>query len=163
MRTKTRTTKKRRSGINSASPLDHRPVGVSALFVRPVPASFRICLILLCICGLHPSLSASGQKSPAPVSRVIEGSVLDRTGHPLPGAVVLIEDLKSLQVRSYIVQNDGKYHFRGLSSDANYQLRARYNGAMSGAKTVSVFESKPAIVVNLTVALKPKRATPPVH
>ena len=85
---------------------------------------------------------------------------MDHAGHLLPGAVVLIEDLKTLQVRSYIVQEDGKYRFRGLSSDANYQLRARFNGAMSSPKTVNVFESKPSIVVNLTVTVKPKRATP---
>ena len=42
------------------------------------------------------------------MARTIEGTVLDHEGHPVPGAVVLIEDLKTLQVRSYIVQQDGQ-------------------------------------------------------
>jgi hypothetical protein len=86
--------------------------------------------------------------------------VLDRGGHPVSGAVVLIEDLKSLQVRSYIVQEDGKFHFRGLSSDANYELHARLNGVSSGRKTVNVFDTHPTIVVNLTLTTKPKRTQP---
>jgi hypothetical protein len=113
-------------------------------------------LALLCVA------TAGGQEhGTAVVSRTIEGSVLDRAGHPVVGAVVLIEDLKSLQIRSYIVQEDGKFHFRGLNSDANYELRARFNGATSKPKTVSVFESKPQVVVNLVLSAKPKTAPPP--
>jgi len=117
---------------------------------------FSFCLLALAAsCGV-----ADGQQigSSVPVSRTIEGSVLDQAGHPVSAAVVLIEDLKSLQVRSYIVQDDGKFRFRGLSSDANYELRARFNGAVSNVKTVSVFETRPVIVVNLTLSNKPKRA-----
>jgi hypothetical protein len=96
----------------------------------------------------------AAQRSAAPVSRTVEGMVLDRAGRPVAGAVVLIEDLKSLQVRSYLVQQDGKYHFHGLSSDANYELRAHFNGAVSGPKTVTVFNSARTIVVNLKLSIK---------
>jgi hypothetical protein len=105
----------------------------------------------------HPLTFAAGQQGGAPVARTIEGRVLDPAGRPLGGAVVLLEDLKSLQVRSYIVQQDGKYHFRGLSSDANYELRARFNGVESGAKTVSVFQTNATVLVNLKLPVKHKR------
>jgi len=111
------------------------------------------CLLVLTVAG--------GQQTTAPVSRTIEGSVFDHNGHSVPGAVVLIEDMKTLQVRSYIVQADGKFRFRGLSADANYELRARFHGESSSPKTVSVFESKPLVVVNLTLSGKHKRAAPP--
>jgi hypothetical protein len=91
------------------------------------------------------------------VERTIEGMVLNHEGKAVPGAVVLIEDLKSLQVRSYLVQQDGKYHFHGLSSDASYQLRAQWNGLVSGFKTVTVFKSGRIVVVNLKLAVKNKR------
>jgi hypothetical protein len=106
---------------------------------------------------------AAGQGGATPASRTIEGSVLNRAGHPVPGAVVLLEDLKSLQVRSYIVQEDGKFRFRGLSSDANYQLLARFKGLASSTKTVSIFESHPSVVVNLTLSDKPKHSAPPAN
>jgi len=104
--------------------------------------------------------AAAGQRGASPVARTIEGAVLDRAGHPIPGAIVLLEDLKSLQIRSYIVQEDGKFRFRGLSSDVNYEVRARFHGVASSPKTVSVFESRPAIVVNFTLAIKQKGPTP---
>ncbi len=103
----------------------------------------------------------TGQRSSALVSRTVEGMVLDRAGKPVPGAVVLIEDLKSLQVRSFLVQQDGKYRFHGLSSDANYELRAQFKGEVSGAKTVTVFKSGSTIVVNLKLTGKMKRSPPP--
>ncbi len=94
------------------------------------------------------------------MARTVEGMVLDRAGSPVPGAVVLIEDLKSLQVRSFIVQQDGKYRFHGLSSDANYELRAQFKGEVSGSKTVSVFKSGSTVVVNLKLTGKTKRSAP---
>jgi hypothetical protein len=121
---------------------------------------FYLALVMTCAVCLT---GAPGQPAGSPVSRTIEGTVLDRTGHPVPGAVVLLEDLKSLQVRSYIVQEDGKFRFRGLSSDANYELRARFKGLASSPKTVSVFESRPSIVVNLTLSAKPKPPAPPAN
>src|SRR5580698_8988424 len=97
-RMKTRTTrkkktrKKKRSGSNFTS-------GLSRM---------RLCLAALILMAV----AADGQQhTPAPVSRTIQGSVLDHAGHPVAGAVVLIEDLKSLQIRSYIVQEDGKFRF----------------------------------------------------
>ncbi len=84
--------------------------------------------------------------------------VLDRAGKPVPGAVVLIEDLKSLQVRSYLVQQDGKYRFHGLSADANYELRAQFKDEVSGPKTVTVFKSGSTIEINLKLTGKGKRS-----
>jgi len=105
----------------------------------------------------------AAQQGSGQVSRTIEGLVLDSAGHPAPGAVVLIEDLKSLQVRSYLVQQDGKYRFHGLSSDVNYELRAQFHGSASGPKTVTVFKSGSIVVVNLklTRPKHPATAVPP--
>ena len=36
---------------------------------------------------------------------------MDSHGSPVPRAVVLMKDMKTLQIRSYIAQNDGSYHF----------------------------------------------------
>jgi hypothetical protein len=111
--------------------------------------------ILLLLAGLsflsHAQIQPSVQDQPSvsPKTRSIEGTVLDRAGSPVPGAVVLLKDLKTLQVRSFIAQNDGKYHFYGLSSDINYQVRAQANDVISPIKNISVFDSHSRIVVNL--------------
>ena len=89
-------------------------------------------------------------------SRSIEGTVFSESTEPVPGAVVLLKDTKTLQVRSYIAQQDGKYHFYGLSTDVNYQLRAESKGLTSKTKTVSVFDSHQRVVLNLKLNKKRK-------
>jgi hypothetical protein len=84
--------------------------------------------------------------------------VLSASGAPVPGAVVLIKDSKTLQVRSYVAQQDGKYHFYGLSTGSNYQLRSQAEGLTSKTKTVSVFDSHSKVVLNLKLAKKIKRS-----
>ncbi len=61
----------------------------------------------------------------------------------------MLKDLKSLQVRSYIALKDGTYRFYGLSTDIPYEVRAQANGMTSDIKTVSVFDSRKKIMVNL--------------
>ena len=84
-------------------------------------------------------------------TRSIEGRVLNREGGAIPSAVVLLKDTKTLQVRSYIAQADGRYHFYGLSTDVNFQLRAEANGFTSKVKTVSVFDSHKVVKLDLKV------------
>jgi hypothetical protein len=100
------------------------------------------------------SSSRSIGPSSSSTSRVIEGTVLSASGAPVPGAIVQIKDSKTLQVRSYIAQQDGKYQFWGLSNDVNYQLRAMAGGLTSKNKTVSVFNSRPKITLNLKLTKK---------
>lgn len=84
-----------------------------------------------------------------PTTRSIEGLVLDKAGAAVAGAIVLLKDGKTLQVRSYVAQSDGKYQFFGLSTDVNYQLRAQAKGWTSPVKTVSVFDSHKLVKLNL--------------
>jgi len=67
---------------------------------------------------------------------------------------VLLKNGKTLQVRSFIAQEDGKYHFYGLSSDVNYEVRAQANGMTSKTRNVSVFDSHKIVRVNLKVNRK---------
>lgn len=82
---------------------------------------------------------------------------MNRSGAAIPGAVVLLKDTKTLQVRSYLAQRDGRYQFYGLSTDINYQVRAEANGLTSKTKTVSVFDSHKVVKLNLKVVKKMKR------
>src|SRR6478735_11217831 len=66
----------------------------------------------------------SGSSRNSSWNRSIEGTVLSSDGAPVAGAIVQIKDAKTLQVRSYIAQKDGKFQFWGLSNDVNYELRA---------------------------------------
>ena|ERR1051326_2721088 len=87
-------------------------------------------------------------------TRSVEGMVTDAASMPINGAVVQLKDLRTLQIRSYLTKEDGNYHFSGLKTDVDYQVKADYNGATSGAKTISVFDSRKVATINLKVDKK---------
>jgi hypothetical protein len=89
-----------------------------------------------------------------PLIRSVSGTVVDRQGQPLPRAVVQIEDLTSLQIRSFVTQGDGSYYFFDLSGDRDYKLSARYRRVWGRSRTLSAFDSRKLAIVNLKVDVK---------
>ena len=79
-------------------------------------------------------------------------------GNPLKGAVVRLENAWSLRVRSYIVQGDGVYRFRGLLPNVDYELKAKYLGATSRKKRLDRFDSRGEIVIDLEIDLHGMRS-----
>jgi hypothetical protein len=155
MRRKKRRSKTRRTGNNV---LRARPV----CFETPRVASSISKALRMSLAALAVALLCQGQIQ-APVvgqntgtTRSIQGLVVSASGKPIAGAIVLLKDTKTLQVRSYIAQADGGYRFYGLSTDINYQLRAEANGMTSKMKTVSVFDSHKVVKLNLKLTKKMK-------
>ena len=68
-------------------------------------------------------------------SRSVQGLVTGADDKPVSGAVVQLKDMRSLQVRSFITQDDGAYHFSGLKGDIDYQLTAKAGDASAGPRT----------------------------
>jgi hypothetical protein len=81
--------------------------------------------------------------------RTIEGLVSDDAKNPVVGAVVQLKDTKTLQIRAFITQLDGMFHFSGLRLDTDYELTAKFSDKSSATKRVSSFESRKTVVVNL--------------
>ena len=82
-------------------------------------------------------------------TRTVEGMVTNAAKQPVAKAVVQLKNAKTLQIRSFITQEDGSYHFAGLGTDVEYQLKADRDGASTSWKTLSVFNSKKTAVINL--------------
>ena len=111
-------------------------------------------LALLAAFALTASAQTKKEKREEAASRNLQGTVTDSDDKPLIGAVVQLKDMKTLAVRSFITQDAGAYHFSGLKSDTDYQVRAEYNGATSSARTLSVFDDRKTPTVNLKVEKK---------
>ncbi len=122
------------------------------LCIRAVALLVALGACLLPLYSRQAMPSVVGQNTGT--TRSIEGSVLSKSGQVVSGAVVLLKDTKTLQVRSYIARSDGRYHFYGLSSDINYELRAESNGLTSKTKMVSVFDSHKVVKLNLKLVKK---------
>jgi Carboxypeptidase regulatory-like domain len=88
-------------------------------------------------------------KKKEPAERAVSGVVTNDNGEPVPGAVVQLKNMKTLQVRSFIAKEKGEYYFNGLSTDIDYEFRAEWNGKSSNTRTLSSFDSHPAVVLNL--------------
>ncbi|HEY1203230.1 MAG: carboxypeptidase-like regulatory domain-containing protein [Bryobacteraceae bacterium] len=82
-------------------------------------------------------------------TRSVEGVVTDTDGSVVAGAVVHLENTKTLQVRSYITKENGSYSFYGLSPNVEYQVRAEHQGATSDTKKIDVFVTDKKVVRNL--------------
>lgn len=104
----------------------------------------------------QPKLSKK-EKREAATERMVQGTVTDPGDKPVNGAVVELKDMRSLQVRSFITQVNGEYHFSGLKIDNDYELKGDYSGMTSGWKTLSVFDSRKEPVINLKLAKSEKK------
>lgn len=105
-------------------------------------------LVLALLPGLAPGEDKKSKKEDAN-TRTVQGYVLDGDDNPVSGAVVQLKDTKTLQVRSFITQDKGDYHFAGLSTNVDYELKADKSGQSSGTKTLSVFDSRKKPNINL--------------
>lgn len=94
---------------------------------------------------------AAGETTKVPKLRTVEGEVCRDDGKPLQGAVVYLQDSKSLAVRSYLSDEQGRFHFRRLSTSADFDLWAELNGKRSKTKSVSQFNSKTDLEYKLKV------------
>jgi hypothetical protein len=92
---------------------------------------------------------AFGQKKKEPTVRSVSGVVTNENGEPIPGAIVQLENTKTLQVRSFITKEKGEYYFQELATDVDYKFTAKWNGKSSDTRTLSSFDSHPAVVINL--------------
>lgn len=97
------------------------------------------------------------EKKEAAAERMVQGTVYDPDDKFVNGAVVQLKDQRSLQVRSFITQENGAYHFSGLKIDNDYQMKADYNGMTSGWKTLSVFDTRKEPIINLKLAKSEKK------
>lgn len=87
-------------------------------------------------------------------SRAVQGLVTGAGDQPVSGAVVQLKDMRTLQVRSYITQSDGAYHFSGLRMDIEYQVTAKSGDATAGPRNLSIFDTRKDAVMNLKLEKK---------
>jgi len=87
-------------------------------------------------------------------TRLLTGKVLDHADSPLPNAVVYLTNTRTRTVKTYIVSQDGSYRFPSLQPNIDYEVYAQYNGRKSDNKTVSQFDDRPQVSINLKIDTK---------
>jgi hypothetical protein len=86
--------------------------------------------------------------------RTVRGIVLDKGDSPIPASVVFLKNNRTNAVRSYISDEAGNYRFSGLDPNADYELHAEKDGSKSQTRSISSFDSRKDIVLNLKLDKK---------
>jgi hypothetical protein len=122
-----------------------RQVNPKLAAILPVAAA---CALLFVLGALA---NASPDKKDKPVGRLVYGKVLDQQDNPLPDAVVYVTNTRNRAVKTYIVGTDGTYRFPALSTATDYEVYAQYKGRKSDAKSVSQFDDRSQVYLDLKI------------
>ncbi len=110
------------------------------------------CLAAFCALTLLGTISsASPDKKDKNVGRLVLGKVLDRQDNPLPDAIVYLTNTRTRSIKTYIVGQDGTYRFPALSNSIDYEIYAQYKGHKGETKSVSQFDDRSQVYLDLKV------------
>jgi hypothetical protein len=87
----------------------------------------------------------------ATASRTVDGKVVGKGDAPLSGAVVYLKDTRSLNVKTFICDEEGKFHFGQVGQNTDYELWSEFNHVKSNNKTISSLDDKKSYYFTLTV------------
>ncbi len=111
------------------------------------------CLVLLAALAVSPGALPQGKKHEARL-RAVHGTILDHAENPLSGGIVFLKNLRTKGVTTHISDDGGSYRFSGLDPNADYEIHAEKEGMTSITKTVSSFDSRKDMVINLKLDRK---------
>jgi hypothetical protein len=142
---------KRKMGVKGGMPgKDGTKIGSDGLGrgCRSDHAGFEVgvlaAVVLLCI----GAATASARKKPTP-TKTVTGQVFDAANKGIDGADVELTDLTTKKKLDMYTQQNGTYEFGGLSFDHSYHVQAHYKGQISETRTVSSWDTRPELVLNL--------------
>ena len=104
--------------------------------------SLAVCLLPLLLLSFSAFAHADKHKRPtAAVQRVAEGEVVNGAKKPVEGAIVYLENPTSLDIKSYLTDTNGHFHFTQVAAQTDYEVWAEQNGVQSKHKFISQFSS----------------------
>jgi len=124
-------------------------MNVSMNRIRPVIVAVAVTGVLLGVMGAVAH--ASPDKKDRSSGRLLFGKVLDPQDNPLPDSIVYLTNTRTRAVKTYIVGKDGTYRFPALSTAIDYEVYAQYKGIKSETKSVSQFDDRSQVYLDLRV------------
>jgi len=85
-------------------------------------------------------------------TRTIDGTVKDASDNPLADAIVQLKNTKTSSIVNFSTKDDGKYVFRDLPMDINYELLAKRGDVTTPVKKVSVYDTRKHVILNFQLA-----------
>jgi hypothetical protein len=109
---------------------------------------------LAVVLSLFAAIGMAQDKKREAQLRMVRGVVIDKADNPISGSVVFLKNARTNSVRSSYTDETGSYRFSGLDPNTDYELHAEKEGAKSATRTVSSFDSRKDMVLNLKIDKK---------
>jgi len=87
-------------------------------------------------------------------TRLLTGKVIDSGDGPLADAVVYLTNTRDHSVKTYIVGPEGTYRFPALQPTIDYEVYAQFKKRRSHTKTVSQFDDRQQVYIDLKIETK---------
>jgi Carboxypeptidase regulatory-like domain len=123
------------------------------LMRRAVIGAWVLGCMLYVTCSSTPAVAQFGGGK-RDTTRLLTGKVMDGNDNPLPNAVVYLTNSKDRSVKTYIVGPEGTYRFPALQPTIDYEVYAQYNKRRSHTKTVSQFDNRTQVYIDLKIDTK---------
>jgi hypothetical protein len=114
----------------------------------------RRILCLLAAFALFAAFAGAQDKKHEAQLRTVRGIVMDKSENPISGSVVFLKNTRTNSVRSNYTDDTGSYRFSGLDPNTDYEVHAEKEGAKSPTRTISSFDSRKEIDLNLKIDKK---------
>jgi hypothetical protein len=108
-------------------------------------------LCLLAALVLFAAIAGAQDKKREAQLRTVRGVVLDKSENPISGSVVFLKNTRTNSVRSNYTDDSGSYRFSGLDPNTDYEVHAEKEGAKSSTRTISSFDGRKEIDLNLKI------------
>jgi len=121
-----------------------------------IPRSALFVLLMLFTAFPAAAQQTKDEKKAEAQLRTVHGLIEDKDEDPVPASVVYLLNVKTQAVRTSFADEKGLYRFSGLDPNVDYEIHAEHQDVTSSTRTISSFDSRRDIEVNLKVTRKKK-------
>ncbi|NNM65354.1 MAG: carboxypeptidase regulatory-like domain-containing protein [Burkholderiales bacterium] len=111
-------------------------------------AAAVVCVVAVALAGALP---ARAKQMSNPSLRSLSGRVSDTSHEPIRGAIVELRNSNTLEVVTYLTDDNGRYNFKRLDGNVDYEVWVIFRGKPSATRSISKFDSHMVKVINFTV------------
>jgi hypothetical protein len=86
--------------------------------------------------------------------RTVHGTVIDGEQNPVATSVIYLKNVRTQAIKTHIADDAGTYRFSGLDPNVDYEIHAERGELMSPVKTITSFDNRKDIEINLKLNRK---------
>lgn len=113
-----------------------------------ITSSVALVFVVLVLLGVSVRAQSDRDRSQL---RTVHGNVTDKDQNPIADGIVYLRNKKTDNIRTQISDSQGHYQFTGLDSGVDFEIHAEYKRRKSPKRTISSFDSRNDIEINLVI------------